>query len=404
MTGGAADAEVTLFLDEGGLYVAGDAEGVDAVLEQLLSPAELEAHRTGATRVADAAAGAASVAAAAATAQEYLRLSPDSLAKVREFGAQADQAGALRGYVRGEGGRIAGQLTFESVSVGAEQALALQTAAVSLALRSAIANVQAAVDQVDEKVSDIQRRVGARDIGDVVGAYRHLERTVAATTERGHLLEADWDAVAGAGLDLSRALEAMRAYVTKTTTAISPDASLPKRESAVKKLTNPDGVAGTLRLILIAEQALHLWEYLRIERVRQTDPAHVRSTLEDARRSLRTQHEMDERLLTTCVERLAQVRKIDPLEVHRLLTIPDMEKASARALDEFERFADAARSPFPELDREVRRPHLSETRAEVKRQALDAKDGVVHVTRAASQVTARSAQEASRQLRRRLGR
>ena len=175
----------------------------------------------------------------------------------------------------------------------------MQTAAVSMALRSAIADVQAAVERVEDKVSDIQRRLGARQLGDVVGSYRRLSRVVEATSARGELLDADWDSVAGAGLDLERDLETMRAYVTTTVDGIDVHARLPKRESAVKRLSDPNGVTGTLRLILVAEQALHLWEYLRIERIRQTQPEHLESALDEARTSLASQRERDEELVRT---------------------------------------------------------------------------------------------------------
>ena len=393
--------EVTLFLDDdGGLLVRGGSHAVDAVLAGLLTPGEIEVHRRTASRVADVAAVGASALAVAATAQEYLRPSAESLEKLSRFGAQTDGTGALRGFVRGDGGKFAGQLSFESVSFGAEQALALQTAAVSMALRSAIANVEAAVERVEGKVSDIQRRLGAKEIGDVVGAYRRLDRVVTATTRRGHLLDADWDAVAGAGLDLDRALEAMRAYVTRTINAIDPDAGLPKREGAVKDLNDPDGVAGTLHLILIAEQALHLWEYLRLERVRQTDPEHVESAIAEARGSLRTQRALDEGLVTAAVARIERVRTIDPLEVHHLFAIPGMEKASDRALDELQEFAEAARAPAPDIGRGLRRPALSETRAEAKRKAVGAKEGVIEVAQIARKATGQGAKYASERVRR----
>jgi len=146
--------EVTLFLDDNdGRLVHGDLHTVDAALAELLAPGEVEVHRRATSRVADVAAVGASAAAVATTAQEYLRLTADSLEKVKRLGAQTDGTGAQRGYVRGDGGQMAGQLTFETVTLGAEQVLALRTAAVSMALRSAIADVQAAVERVEERVS-----------------------------------------------------------------------------------------------------------------------------------------------------------------------------------------------------------------------------------------------------------
>jgi hypothetical protein len=228
-------------------------------------------------------------------------------------------------------------------------------------------------------------------VGDVIGVYRRLDRVVAATTTRGHLLDADWDAVAGAGLDLERALESMRAYVTKTVNAVDPNARLPKRQASVAQLNEAEGVAGTLKLILVAEQALHLWEYLRLERVRQTDPDHVESALMEARSSLRTQRARDEELVAAAAARIDLVRTIDPLEIHHLLAIPDMEKASKCALEEFEAFATAARTATPSIARGLSRPALSETRAEAKRKAMDAKDDVVEAAQLAGRATAAGA-------------
>lgn len=393
--------EVTLFLDDdGGLLVRGDLEAVDAVIAGLLTPGELDVRRRVVSRASDATAVGASALAVASTAQEYLRPTADSLEKLRRFGTQTDGAGAMRGYVRGGGGQFAGQLSFESVSFGAEQALALQTAAVSMALRSAIADVQAAVERVEDKVSDIQHRLGARELGDVVGVYRRLNRVVLATTARGHLLDADWDSVAGAGLDLDRALEAMRGYAIKSVNAIDPEARLPRRDAAVRHLSDLDGVAGTLQLILIAEQGLHLWEYLRLERIRQTEPDHVESAVAEARTSLRTQRELDEQFVTAAVGRIERVRRIDPLEVHHLLAIPGMEKASNNALDILQQFAEAARAPVPDFAPSLHRPALSETRAEVKRKAVDVKDDVIQVAQIASKATAQGAKYASSRVRR----
>jgi hypothetical protein len=141
-------AEVTLFLDDdAGLLVRGEPDAVDAVLAEILLPAELDAHRRAASHVADVAPAGMSVAALSVTAQEYLRPTAASLEKLSRLGAQTDSSGALRGYVR-HNGKFAGNLSFETVSFGAEQALALQTAAVTMALRTAIANVEAAVERV----------------------------------------------------------------------------------------------------------------------------------------------------------------------------------------------------------------------------------------------------------------
>lgn len=400
MTDDVAPGEVLLFEDEdGGLLVRGDAAAVDAALAQLLAPADLEKRRSTAHLAPDAASAAAGAAALVATTQEYLRPTAESLEKMRRNVPQFKD-GALRGYVKDGAGHFAGDLFFEKVTFGPEQALALQTLAVSMALRTAIANVEAAVDRVDAKVSDLQRHLKAQDVGDIVGTYRHLDSLVTAAADQGYLIGADWDDIASAGRDLKRWLEKLRTYATLTVHAIEVGDRLPKREAAVKALSDPHGMAGLLQLILIGEQALHLWEYLRLERVREAEPDRVDAALTTARHTLRDQRALDETLVAAAVTHLEKVRTIRPFEIHHLLSIPDMEIASNRAFDALQDFAQAARAPVPDIARDLHRPALSDARAEAKRKAGDVKDVVVIVAHEAGQVSVRGARSATARVRR----
>lgn len=374
-------SEVTVFLDGDDLYVRGPVGAIDVVLDELLGPSETQDRGKLLGQATDSGAIGTTVAALNATTEQLFRPTAASVAKLRDLGAQLDGTGALRGYVRDGAGQFAGDLAFDAVSFGAEQALAMQTAAVSLALRSAIAEVGAAVEAVDEKVSDIQKRVRADEIGEVIGTYRFLQRLVDKTRERGYLLEPDWDQAAGTRRDLYVALERLRAYVQESVNDIDYQASLPKREEAIKRVASPKGVAGSLQLILIAEQSLHLMEYLRLERIRTTHPDEVSSALAEARASLAEQRQRDAELVALASNRIHDCMQIDPLEVHRILSIPSMRRSATKALETIESFAEAARAELPDLDREIRRPQLSETKAEVQRLAVSAKDEAVQVSK-----------------------
>jgi hypothetical protein len=196
-------------------------------------------------------------------------------------------------------------------------------------------------------------------------------------------------------------LESLRAYVTESINDIDADDPLPKREKAISKIASSQDVAGSLKLILIAEQALHLLEYLRLERVRTTDPEHVASAVADAKRALASQRERDARLVRAASERIEAAKRIDPLEILRVFSIPDMQKASDRALAELDSFATASRAELPDLDREVRRPQLSEARDEVRRHAVNATNGAVAASRSVAQATSRGAKRTSDSVRQR---
>lgn len=180
---------------------------------------------------------------------------------------------------------------------------------------------------------------------------------------------------------------------------IDADDSLPKREAAIKRITSNKGVAGSLRLILVAEQALHLLEYLRLERVRTTDPDQVPSALADAKKSLTAQRELDATLVQTAIARIEAAKHVDPLEIHRVFSIPQLEKAAVEAFDALESFASASRSDLPEFDRLVRRPEFAEARAEVKRHAVNARDGVVDGSKALGQAVSHGAKQVSESVR-----
>lgn len=364
--------EVLLFEDEFGILVQGTPAATQAVISRLLDQVEAPERSTARVPLADLAAVGASGAALAASSGEYLRLSAESLAKVREFGPQFDSAGAMRGYVR-DHGRFAGQLSFEPVSLAAEQALALQTAAVSLALRSAIANVQKAVERVEDKVGDIQQHLDSRLRGDVVGTYRHLEAVTEATTSRGRLLDADWQGVAGVRNQIYRDLETLRANVTRLASGTWTEGSVPKRASKLRDFQNqPGSLVDMLRLILVAEQSLHLYEYLRLHQVRRGDPEFVESAVAEARASLARQQQLDAELVERVLAVIERVRKVDPLEIHHVWSKGDLDDHARLLHEAAAEFAEASRlRRLPELD-EMRVSTFADARAVVKGHVVSA--------------------------------
>jgi hypothetical protein len=313
--------------------------------------------------LSDLAALGATGVALAASSGEYLRLTADGLAKVKALGAQFDGSGALRGYVLDNGGKFAGQLTFEPVTLAAEQALALQTAALSLALRSAIANVQKAVERVEDKVEKINHHLDSRLRGDIIGTYRHLTAVVAATRDRGHLLEADWDSVSGMRALAIRDLDTMRAFVRRRAGEVTRALNVPDRKANFREFNEQTGnVRDVLELIVVAEQSVHLYEYLRLQQVRQREPEHISSALADARATLVAQHDLDEELVETLLAAVERGRGIEPLEIHRVLSKKGLDEHATIFYGVIHAFASATRSTPPKELRATSEPTLADAR------------------------------------------
>jgi hypothetical protein len=142
------EGDVLLWREEGGLVVLGAERDRRSFLATLGS-------------MSGAAGVAGSVAAMTSAGGGYYKLTAESAAKLAALGKQVDENNSIYGFVR-SGNRFAGNLRFDQVNFAPEQALALQSAAVSLALRSAIADVQAAVERVEDKIEDVQRHLRAQ--------------------------------------------------------------------------------------------------------------------------------------------------------------------------------------------------------------------------------------------------
>lgn len=371
MTG---DRDVQVFVRGNELMVDGSRTDIDLLLDQLSVPAE-QSRRGVASGAAEIGAMAATAGTLAATSRELYELTPEAMALIEKFGWAENAAGDLSGVVKHAKSSVAGHLSFDKVSMGAEQAMALQTAAVAIALRSAIADVKKAVEEVDGKVEDLQRRARAAEVGEVVGLYRELERMVQQTQVRGRLLGADWDSIDSVRRDLAVALESLRAYVRSTVRSTTSSADLPDRVKAIEQIASAQSVAGSLQLIAVAEHALHLWHYLYVERVRTTDPEHVLEAVETARAVLDEHRHFDEELVVLMLDRVAELGDVRPLEIHRRLSIRGMDQAMQSAESAVEAFADRTRAPLPRVrGEEVARPGLPEARAEVRARAIEARD------------------------------
>ena len=355
------NGDVFFWKDENGMVIVGAERDRAQFLRRLGAP------------ITTAAATAGSALAATDHGGDYYRLTAASAAKLAELGPRFDENGSMFGFVR-SGNKFAGNLRFEQVGFAPEQALALQSAAVSLALRSAIADVQAAVERVEGKIEDVQRHLRAQLNGDVIGTLRHLERVATSTQERGVLLEADWASVAGVRVEISRNLERLRDYVMRQASDIDARTRLPKREAKLHDFLEPGGSRDQLNLVLISQHSLHIWEMLRIAQVRQREPEHTASAIGDARRSIAWEQTQNEELVESVMQCLEDLRKVRPLELNRVFSAREMQRTAEGIHSSLQEFASAAQISLAELG-QAHRPTVRDARDEARARALGAARG-----------------------------
>jgi hypothetical protein len=151
---------------------------------------------------------------------------------------------------------------------------------------------------------------------------------------------------------------------------VTLDLSVPAREKRFRRFVEePGSVGDVLRLILVTEQSLQLFEYLRLQRVRDRDPEHVESALDDARKSLKAQLARDEELVNLMLAAVERGRVVEALEVHHILSKGSLDARARRFHEQVAKFSDSSRLTLPgELD-DMRQASVAEARAEVRRRA-----------------------------------
>ena len=342
--------ELVLVRHEDGVLVSGEPEEVHAFVDELT---RLGGSGTTAAGLADAAAVGASAGAFLVASCDYVRFTDRAAALLQEHGAVPSGDGAFWSFVRDKAG-FAGNLDWKQVDIGPERALSLQAAAVGLALRTAIKQVEAAVERVEGKVDRVAKLVQAERLGTAVGNHRTLTAIVERVRAEGTISTTDWSSVASLGPAIVEDIEALRAYARSELSEAKGGWRTRGRADDAVELLEHDLVVESVGLLVIAEHNLSLWQELRVANVRAHEPQHLASALDDAHAALDAQRAHDRQLLDefgSVVVALTTPARHDglaPLQSQRLT------KASERLDDLASWFAEQRTLDFVPLERDSR--------------------------------------------------
>ncbi len=351
---------IEVWKDDGGLLVSGSADAVSDLVAKL---GEVGGVRLAASPVgtADALALLASAYAFGATSVQYVRFTDRSQALLDEFGAIPNGKGGFRSMVR-DGSRIRGNLDWEMVSVGPEQALAFQTAAVGLALRAAVKEVATAVERVEDKVDQVIALLRAERLGSVLGDRRTLDGLVAHIDDGGHLTSADWSSIAALGPAITRDLEKLRAHLRSELEQVDGGWRPRERATAAGRLLTEGMLSETLALLVVAEHNFSQWQHLRLHRIADNEPASLEAAVRQAKAAMSDHLAEDQQLLDQF--RQSQAEVLEPMALDGFA--PLQTRALQRSESEFDQitswFAEQRLldyEPMPTRDRPNLRSSIS---------------------------------------------
>ena len=294
-----------------------------------------------------------------ATSSQYIRFTGESRHLLQEYGVVPNGRGGFHTLVRGPAG-IVGNLEWEVVSAGPERALAFQSAAIGLALRTAVKNVEVAVERVEDKVDHVIAMLRSERLGSVLGDRRTLDALVGHLDAGDALTTADWSSVAALGPAITRDLEKLRAHLRSQLEEAESSWRPRQRAKAADQLLAKEMLSETLALLLVAEHNFSQWQQLRVRRIAKDEPEHLEAAVRQARAAMRDHLDQDQAFLDQFLR--AQAKLLEPKAIDVLA--PVQRGALSRAEEELrslaERFAEQRLLDFAPTDR-YNRPELGET-------------------------------------------
>lgn len=146
----------------------------------------------------------------------------------------------------------------------------------------------------------------------------------------GRLRAADWESVRGLGDVLADRAERLHAHAGRLLDGLAVDAPAQDRVACLQQAVATDRLGETLQLLVLVEDSLNLWQRLRLEQVRTTEPdrlEHERATIGT---SLAGRVERDVALLLRARARLASYAGLTPFELVRWLSSARVKRDIAR--------------------------------------------------------------------------
>ena len=246
---------------------------------------------------ADIGAGAGAAFGFYKTHQQYFQFSPRALALLKEHGAlPAGDGQYRRSFVLDAAKKFAGNLDWKKVDIGPEQALSIQTAAATLALRAAIKDVVAAIERVEGKVDELVKLARAERLGSVVGDRRTLESAVDLLDKTGTITTTDWTAIGPLGPEIARDIERLRAHITLKLADVKSGPLARTRVDGAEELSE-QLLRESMALLVVAEHNYGLWQQLRMAHVRVHEPPQMAAVVASVQQAIEGHYVADQSLL-----------------------------------------------------------------------------------------------------------
>jgi len=211
-----------------------------------------------------------------------------------------------------------------SMAAGPQIGVAL--AALEISLNQLAERIEARLDVIEDKIDEVLRLASAQRLGDVYGHLRLLKRRLNEVNTGHRLTDTDWSSIASLGADLEVGVERLRQHAVQLLSTLDPGESADKRAEKLRAVVEKGRMCETLRLLLVAQQSLYIWQRLRLERVSSAEPDFISQTVDSARTTLREQLDADKDLAEQLRRILDKYAALRVTEVHHQIAARTMTK------------------------------------------------------------------------------
>ncbi len=342
--------ELVVSVQAEGLLVGGDPAAVESYLKRIQDSAAYGMQVVGVDKASlgnasGIAAGAASLLGQSA---KFVQLHPESVKAIQKGNLIPGTDGFFRMTTRGLDRTFTQQLQWKPTHVNPARLMSAQMLAVQIALKTAISEVEDAVQRVEDKVEEVLRLAQASRSGDVLGDRTSVDRMVAYLEKHGSFSDADWDWISGIGPGLNRTVEQLRQHALGTLKTFDPTRPIQERAQFIVNALEGQQLGETLSLLVVAEESLFKWQRLRIARVETTQPEHLQKVLDDARELLAHQLIADGQLYRRAQEVLNAVSRTEAIDGFRFWSVQGLARDLPKLREDLDRFAKARRAQAQE--------------------------------------------------------
>ena len=226
--------------------------------------------------------------------------------------------GWTRTFGKAADGTFSGHGAIKPMVMAPQQVLTAQLAITTVALTAAIKEVQEAVERVERKVDVLKDLVEADRVGAILGAHRSLRRRAEQLDFTGTISDTDWYAIDDLGVQVEQHIEALRSFIRKRLQAAQDEGMrIAERRDAISYV---EDLVETLKLLVVAQDNLFLFQQLRLFRIRDREPDLLEAAITEATVLLESQRREDLELLTAVRAIVSDRVEVRALEIHRFMS------------------------------------------------------------------------------------